>query len=158
MTDVLPSPCSRRPDALRCRSVQGPDELATHHRIRRAVFVQEQRLFDGDDRDSHDDDAQVVHVLGFVDDEPAGTVRLYPLSDGVWKGDRLAVLPEHRHAGIGAPLVRTAVATAAAAGGRRMDATVQAVNTTFFVHLGWTPVGEPADYLGVLHQDMTIAL
>jgi putative N-acetyltransferase (TIGR04045 family) len=128
-----------------------------HHQIRRHVFVEEQRLFPDDDRDVHDDDPATVHVLGLVGGQPAGTVRLYPLSDERWKGDRLAVLAEHRRSGIGAPLVRLAVAIAAERGGGRMDAAVQAVNTDFFVGLGWTPVGEPVDYLGVPHQSMTIA-
>jgi hypothetical protein len=39
-----------------------------------------------------------------------------------------------------------------------MEAQVQAPNVRFFVHLGWSPVGEPADHVGVLHQRMTIPL
>lgn len=155
--DVLPS--RSRPVTTRaCRPARHADELALHHRIRRQVFVEEQRLFALDDRDEHDDDPAAVHVLGLVDGTPAGTVRLYPLAGALWKGDRLAVLPEQRHAGIGGPLVRYAVTTAAERGGDRMDATVQAVNTAFFVGLGWTPVGPPVLHLGVPHQSMTIAL
>jgi putative N-acetyltransferase (TIGR04045 family) len=165
--DVLRSR-SRSADLRTCRSVEGPAELALHHRIRRLVFVEEQGLFDRDDRDERDDDPRTVHVLGLVDGLPAGTVRLYPLEPpgpvghprdgGLWKGDRLAVLPDQRRSGIGGPLVRFAVATATATGGSRMDATVQAGNTTFFLGLGWTAVGGPYDHLGVPHQSMTIAL
>ena len=40
-------------------------------------------------------------------------MRLYPLDEAaLWKGDRLAVLPEARPARSGAPLVRFAVETA----------------------------------------------
>jgi putative N-acetyltransferase (TIGR04045 family) len=145
-------------ETLACRPVHGPVELATHHEIRRAVFVAEQGLFATDDRDEHDGDPATVHVLGFVHGEPAGTVRLYPLGGTLWKGDRLAVLPEHRRSHIGGPLVHLAVALAGDRGGSRMNAQVQAPNVRFFVHLGWSPVGEPADHLGVLHQRMTIAL
>lgn len=156
MKDVLPS---RSPSASTrtCRPVRDADELALHHRIRRQVFVEEQGLFDLDDRDAHDDEAATVHVLGTVDGVAAGTVRLYPLAGTLWKGDRLAVLRDQRHSGIGGPLVRFAVATAAERGGRRMDATVQAVNTSFFEGLGWTRVGGPVNHLGVPHQSMTIA-
>jgi putative N-acetyltransferase (TIGR04045 family) len=134
-------------------------ELVEHLRIRRVVFVSEQRLFAEDDRDSYDDAAGTVHVLGFVDGVPAGAVRLYPLgASGRWKGDRLAVLPEYRHAGIGGPLVRHAVATAGALGGARMLAQIQDRNTTFFRRLGWSPLGEPADHLGVPHRWMAIEL
>ena len=158
MKGVLPSRFSLDVDPLACRPVAGPTELATHYRIRHAVFVTEQQLFSPDDRDRHDDELATVHVLGFVNTVAAGTVRLYPLGEGRWKGDRLAVLPGHRRSGIGGPLVRLAVATAGQRGGRQMDATVQAVHTAFFLSLGWTPIGSPAAHLGVPHQSMTIVL
>lgn len=143
---------------LVCRQVRGPDELAAHHRIRYAVFVTEQGLFPHDDRDGHDRDAGTVHVLGLDDGVPAGTVRLYPLGGRRWKGDRLAVLPEHRRSGLGPPLVRYAVATAGALGGTVMVAQIQLGNVRFFRSLGWAAVGDAADYLGLVHQQMSIAL
>ena len=157
MKAVQPSRCSPA-DALLCRPVDGAAELGEHHRIRRAVFVTEQGLFPVDDRDGHDADPATVHVLGLVAGRAAGTVRLYPLGAGVWKGDRLAVLPEHRRSGIGGPLVRLAVATSGARGGTRMDALVQAVNTPFFLGLGWSCAGEVVEHLGVWHQPMSIVL
>ena len=157
MTDVAPSPFSPAPEHLDCHPVTGSVELAAHHAVRRAVFVDEQALF-VDDRDEHDRDPSTVHLLGLVDGEPAGTVRLYPAGGTRWKGDRLAVLRAHRRAGLGGPLVRLAVWTATARGGTRMDAMVQAVNASFFVDLGWTPVGGEVEHVGVPHQAMTIAL
>ena len=141
-----------------CRPVLGAAELAEHLRIRHAVFVEEQALFDGTDQDAYDDDLATVHVLGFVDGLPAGTVRLYPLDGGLWHGDRLAVLPEARRSRIGGRLVRLAVATAGQRGGTRMQARVQLPNVAFFVHLGWTPTAPPADHLGMPHQWMSIPL
>lgn len=155
------SPLSSAPDTVgfACRPAEGPVELATHHDIRRTVFVTEQGLFARDDRDSHDLDAATIHVLGLDDGVSAGTVRLYPLGDALWKGDRLAVLPEHRRSGgLGAALVRYAVATAGALGGTRMEAQVQVANVRFFQALGWVTLGAPADYLGLVHQKMSIAL
>lgn len=163
MTDVLPSRCSPAREAaalpLECRPVHDSAELAEHHRIRRAVFVHEQRLFRDDDADPYDASPSTLHVLGLVDGVPVGTVRLYPVGeDGWWKGDRLAVLLEHRRSQIGRPLVRLAVRLAGARGGSRMTASVQAANTGFFATLGWTPVGEQFDLLGAPHQTMTIRL
>jgi putative N-acetyltransferase (TIGR04045 family) len=166
---VVRSRSSSAPDAsvsplqaesnLFCRAVESRAELAEHHRIRREVFVDEQHIFTGDDADSCDDAIGTLHVLGFVDGVAGGTVRLYPLAaPGLWKGDRLAVLPEHRHSGIAARLVRHAVSTAASLGGTRMVAQVQAQNTPFFVHLGWSPLSEAQDYLGVPHQWLSIGL
>ena len=162
--DVLVSRSSSPPErpseapAQVCRPVGTPAERAEHARIRREVFVVEQGLFAADDADEHDDDAATVHVLGLVGGQPAGTVRLYPLADGLWKGDRLAVRRAHRRSGIGAPLVRFAVAHAGACGGTRMVASVQAVNCTFFVRLGWTATGDVFDLLGMPHQAMSISL
>ena len=143
--------------ALECRSVTAPAELAAYFALRRQVFVDEQGLF-VDDRDDHDEDPATVSVLGFVDGVPAGTVRLYPIGGALWKGDRLAVCPDARRAGLGAPLVRYAVSTAQSLAGRQMNANVQLPNVSFFRRLGWTIVGDPALYVGRLHQAMTIVL
>lgn len=132
-------------------------DLAAHHLVRHEVFVAEQRIFAGSDRDARDDDPATRHVLGLVDGRPAGTVRLYPLAGGWWQGDRLAVLAPFRTSGLGAPLVRFAVATAGALGGTRMLARVQAANELFFVRLGWTGLGGE-DYVGHPHVRMEIPL
>lgn len=142
-----------------CRVALGAADIAAHHAVRRAVFVTEQRLFTGSDEDARDLDPRTVQVVGLVAAEVVGAVRLYPLDDGaLWKGDRLAVLPDHRAGRLGAALVRFAVATAACRGGARMVATVQQPNETFFRRLGWSRRGEPADYLGVPHVSMDIPL
>jgi putative N-acetyltransferase (TIGR04045 family) len=132
-------------------------ELAAHHEVRREVFVREQGIFAGDDRDGWDEDA--VKVVACLGGRVLGAVRLYPLDEaGLWKGDRLAVLPEGRRLRIGAPLVRFAVATAGARGGTRMIALIQARNVPFFRQLGWSALGDETDYRGATHQEMTIAL
>jgi len=133
--------------------------------------VVEQRLFrsgdggrpgagqPGSDRDDRDDDPATIHVIGLADGVIGGTVRLYPLGPrGRWKGDRLAVLPEHRRHGLGAPLVRFAVATAAALGGQQMEAYIQPANVRFFEWLGWRPAGGIVEYAGIDHQRMVIRL
>src|SRR5690606_13405674 len=126
---------------------------------REAVFVREQAIFGDTDRDEHDDDPHTLHVLGFVGDEPAGTVRLYPI-DGteLWKGDRLAVLEQYRRKQLGRPLVQFAVRTAAERGGRQMLAYIQPPNVAFFQHLGWRRDGEILQYCGRPHQPMLIDL
>ncbi|MCE3552705.1 GNAT family N-acetyltransferase [Pseudonocardia sp. RS11V-5] len=146
-----------------CRIARTDADRDLHHRVRRAVFVQEQGLFRRSDRDPLDESEDVVHVLGLVDGVAAGAVRLYPCRekdprDGLWKGDRLAVLPGRRAGHLGAALVRFAVSTAGALGGQRMRALVQAPNEVFFHRLGWTSTGGPVDYLGVPHVRMEIAL
>jgi putative N-acetyltransferase (TIGR04045 family) len=137
-----------------------PVQLAAHHRIRNEVFVREQALFEDSDTDVHDGSPDTIRVLGMCGSAPAGAVRLYPLDvpAGVWQGDRLAVLPPFRTRGLGGPLVRFAVATAGAMGGRLMLAHVQLDNVTFFRRLGWAVDGATETYVGVPHQRMTIGL
>jgi putative N-acetyltransferase (TIGR04045 family) len=146
--------------AASCRVATEPAELAEHYALRHRVFVVEQGIFEADDRDRHDDDAGTLHVVGLVDGAVGGAVRLYPLdaAGDLWKGDRLAVLPEHRACRLGARLVRFAVATAGQRGGRRMIAHIQLPNVRFFEHLGWHREGAPAPFHGVEHSLMAIGL
>ena len=109
----------------------------------------------------HDDDPATIHVIGRADETICGTVRLYPLgpdNGGRWKGDRLAVLASYRHLGLGAPLVRFAVSSAARLGGREMEAFIQPANIAFFRWLGWRRTGDLVDYAGLPHQRMLIDL
>jgi putative N-acetyltransferase (TIGR04045 family) len=136
------------------------EELDGHFAVRRAVFVDEQGLFAGDDRDEHDDDPRTLHAVGTVGGVTGGAVRLYPLDAGArgWKGDRLAVLPALRRGLLGAALVRFAVRTAGELGGRRMVAMIQLPNVPFFEGLGWRARGSVEPYHGVDHQPMEIQL
>jgi putative N-acetyltransferase (TIGR04045 family) len=139
------------------RVARGDADLAAHHRVRHAVFVEEQGIFPEHDHDEWDGHA--VKVIASVGPLVLGAVRLYPLDEaGLWKGDRLAVLPEGRRLRVGAPLVRFAVATAGEMGGCRMIALIQRRNVPFFRHLGWTAQGEEAEYRGATHQAMSIPL
>lgn len=134
------------------------EDLAAHFRVRHAVFVEEQGIFDGTDRDRWDELA--VHLVAVQGPEVVGAVRLYPLDEaGLWQGDRLAVVTDARRSmRAGAPLVRTAVAEAGRRGGHTMIANIQERNVPFFLHLGWHRVGLLAPYHGLSHQRMAIAL
>ena len=144
--------------ALVCRLVEGADELAAHHAVRHQVFVVDQRLFVGNDRDERDLHPDTLHVVGMDDGTVVGAVRLYPLVNGYWQGDRLAVLQAARVRHLGALLVRFAVQAAGERGGHTMVARIQLPNVHFFEHLGWHADGPPGPYHGVMHQPMAIPL
>lgn len=148
----------RRP--IECFPATTAAALDWHHGIRHEVFVEEQGLFHPSDVDDHDGDPEVIRVLGLCESVPAGTVRLFPLdpAGARWQGDRLAVLPKFRALGVGKPLVRFAVATAAALGGGEMVAHIQLANVAFFQQIGWGKAGEVEIYVGVPHQPMSIGL
>lgn len=162
---AAPAPAERAA-RLACRPARTEAERAAHFAIRHQVFVVEQGLFGGAagepgcDADAHDADPRTIHVIGFADGVICGAVRLYPLASpaGRWKGDRLAVLTGRRRHGLGAPLVRFAVAEAARRGGREMEAYVQPANVRFFEWLGWRRIGALVEYAGIDHQRMLIPL
>jgi len=154
------APIEAAVEAPSCRVARSVEERAAHFAVRREVFVVEQRLFSPDDRDEFDDDPSTLHAIGVAGGLAGGAVRLYPLEDDglQWKGDRLAVLPAHRHGALGAALVRFAVATAGSLGGQRMVAMIQLPNVPFFRLLGWRESAAVRAYHGVAHQPMEIAL
>jgi putative N-acetyltransferase (TIGR04045 family) len=154
---------SRLPDhreaALVCALAGDPVALDGHFAIRRQVFVEAQRIFEHDDRDARDDDPATRHAVGWAGAHVVGAVRFYPLDgDGLWKGDRLAVLPAERTTHLGAMLVRFAVRTAGELGGRLMIAQIQVPNVRFFERLGWSCEGDAGPMFGVTHQPMSIRL
>ena len=153
----LPTVAPPRPDVLvrLCRSER---QRAAHFAVRRAVFVDEQAMFAGDDRDERDVRVTTLHAIGITGGRVSGAVRLYPLRDGDWKGDRLAVVPEARHGALGARLVRFAVAAAGARAGARMVAMIQLPNVAFFESLGWQRDGATVAFHGRPHQPMAIPL
>jgi putative N-acetyltransferase (TIGR04045 family) len=134
--------------------------LAAYHRLRARVFVAEQGLFTGHDRDGRDADSRTVVLVArerAVGGRVVGGVRLGPPDDGPdlgwWVGGRLAVDPAARAYGVGPALVRAACARAEAEGALRFDATVQARNVRLFVRLGWRPV-RPVTVAGAPHMLM----
>ena len=141
------------------RAARTLPEVRQAAEIRRAVFVEEQGLFDGSDRDLRDDDPATIHLIALVDGQVAGTVRIYRLdAPGAWLGDRLAVGAPFRVLQLGAGLVRLAVRTAGARGGDIMHAHIQLPNVAFFERLGWQASGPTEDYVGTPHQPMSIDL
>jgi putative N-acetyltransferase (TIGR04045 family) len=164
---VVISPFSKHAEALlshgdghslTCRVASSPEELAIHMEIRDQIFVAEQQFFRETDRDDHDTNPSTIHVLGLYGPVAGGAVRLYPLEEsGLWKGDRLAVLPHFRKL-MGAKLVRFAVHIAGERGGDLMIAHVQPQNVRFFMHLGWHPEGELMEFHAHPHQLMAIPL
>lgn len=162
---IVSSPSSSSADhsgaelGLACHVATTAEDLSVHHEIRHAVFVEEQGIFRGSDRDQRDDDPATIKVLGVGGGIAGGAVRLYPLDrPGLWRGDRLAVLPAFRRHGLGPPLVRFAVRIAGERGGELMDAFIQPQNVAFFRKLGWRSEGDLEDHVGLPHQRMVIEL
>ncbi len=138
---------------LNCHIARTPEEMDRAFSIRQEVFVKEQALFTGSDIDENDPCS--THLVCEQDGRVIGTVRVYPVNgDGHWVGGRLAVEKGHRSYHAGALLVREAMKRVKRHGCRKFTAQIQMRNVSFFIRLGWRPVGAPALHLGALHQAM----
>ena len=155
------APASRR---VECHVARSAEEVAAHFAVRHAVFVEEQGLFEGSDRDEHDEGA--IHIVAMFRERGAselavvGAVRCYEEEPGIWFGGRLAVLDAYRRRGgaIGSALVRRAEEAMVEREVEHFLAYIQTQNVRFFQRLGWWTVGEPMDLCGAPHQVMEASL
>jgi putative N-acetyltransferase (TIGR04045 family) len=141
-------PTTFAPCEFRVKWADGGWEINEARRLRRAVFCDEQHVFDGDDLDATDAHAQPLVALSCVGGMPeqvVGTVRIHRdvEGDGVWWGSRLAVHARLRkHGRIGATLIRLAVCSANARGCSVFLAHVQRQNQALFEALHWRALRE----------------
>ena len=164
------------PSDFVCKVANTADELAAFWRLRKAVFCDEQHLFDYDDRDEYDLTMIPIVcrslILG-MPDRVVGVVRIDQREPDIWWGSRLAVDPEFRQIelvsssvaqrnrlpaywasrSIGAGLIFKAVSEAHGLGCRRFLANVQPQHATFFEHLHWNRIAE-VDFHGRPHVQM----
>jgi putative N-acetyltransferase (TIGR04045 family) len=138
---ALAPPPAYAPTAFRIKWADSAWEVQQARALRRAVFVDEQKVFDGDDVDAVDAHAQTivaVSALAGMPDQVVGTVRIHEHDDGLWWGSRLAVRAGLRHHGrIGSTLITLAVRSAHARGCRVFLAHVQVQNVVLFQKLRW---------------------
>jgi putative N-acetyltransferase (TIGR04045 family) len=114
--------------------------------LRRAVFCEEQGVFEGDDRDAVDQTAIPLVAIACVAGQPdqvVGTVRIHNPEPGLWWGSRLAVAADYRKQGqLGAALIRLAVTSAHARDCHTFLAQVQQRNVPLFRRLHWHSLEE----------------
>ena len=129
--------------------------------LRQRVFVEEQAIFRGHDRDEIDLIATHLAALSTYAHEAdcvVGTVRIHEAAPGLWWGSRLAVDREFRQIGrLGAELIRLAVRTAQTRGCHTFLAHVQKQNEPLFRRLHWKSLEEITLH-GVVHVRMQVDL
>jgi len=132
------------------------DDIAACHALRRTVFIEEQGVSEADELDGRDGEA--LHLLATVDGIPVGTARLF-IGGKIGKIGRVCVLPGRRGTGLGAALIRAALAVLRARPGlttARLGSQVHAVG--FYEKLGFIAHGPVYDDAGIDHRDMDYPL
>lgn len=122
-------------------------------RVRRTVFIEEQRIAERDEWDELD--PVIPHVLAF--EQPAsakrdavGTGRLEPTG----KIGRVAVLPSCRGTGAGIAVMRRLLELAAERGFTEVYLNAQVSAAGFYQRLGFRADGPEFDEVGIPHQRM----
>jgi len=139
--------------------VSGEAELMQALAIREVVFIEEQHVPEGIERDA--EDARAFHVLAFQGGHAIGTGRLVTLAgppsgdSGTWgQIGRMAVLSAHRKARVGSQLLAALEAEARrqTLTGILMHAQLYAIG--FYRHHGYEPVGPVFEEAGIDHVEM----
>lgn len=125
--------------------------------VRRAVFIEEQRIDEREEWDAHD--PVVPHVIARVDGpagkrDLVGTGRLEPAG----KIARVAVLPQYRGTGAGEAIVLRLLDLAAERGHHEVYLNAQASARGFYERLGFRVDGPEFDEVGIPHQRMRRAV
>lgn len=131
-------------------------DIALSRQLRRVVFIEEQGVSEADEVDDLDDVA--LHLLALRDGVAVGSARLL-IQGEIGKIGRVCVLAEARGAGIGAALIKAAVARLRGIEGvtqAKLGAQIHALG--FYQALGFQAFGPVYDDAGIDHRDMVFVL
>ena len=122
--------------------------------VRSAVFIEEQGIAHDEEWDALDADA--VHAVVFNRlGVPVGTGRLLREPQaGTARIGRMAVDRTLRGAGVGRQVIEALQQAAAGRGDRRVVLSAQRSAEGFYRRLGYAPVGQPYDEVGIPHIGM----
>lgn len=125
--------------------------------VRTEVFIQEQGIDREDEWDAAD--AVSVHAVAYNRlGQPVATGRLLPAEQGVSKIGRMAVHRVLRGTGVGRQILQTLMDAARERGDHAVRLSAQRTAEGFYRRLGYVPMGEPYDEVGIPHLLMEIRL
>lgn len=133
------------------RRVSLPRELKKAFDIRLRVFVREQGVPAAIELDH--DDQRAVHFLAISNGRAVGTARMVMRGNRAKIG-RMAVLKFYRRKGVGAALLRRAMAAAKREGASKIYLHAQVPVIGFYEKLGFRCVGPVFDEAGIAHRKM----
>jgi predicted GNAT family N-acyltransferase len=139
--------------------VRDEAELMQALAIREVVFIEEQHVPEGIERDA--EDARAFHVLAFLGGHAIGTGRLVALpaspagETGAWgQVGRMAVLQSHRQARVGTLLLAALEAEARRQTMRGILMHAQLYAMGFYRRHAYEPVGPVFEEAGIDHVEM----
>ena len=147
------------PQPVTVAQIKTEAELWQALAIREVVFIEEQHVPEGIERDA--EDAKAYHVLAFQGGHAIGTGRLVMLPEpppgetGTWAQiGRMAVLKAHRKARVGGLLLTALEDEARRREVRGIMLHAQVYTLEFYKKQGYEPMGPVFQEAGIEHQEM----
>jgi len=134
---------------INIRVADWADDKAALEKIRRAVFINEQKVPEELEWDEYD--LSSTHFLVTINDNPVAVARLKP--DG--QIGRMAVLREYRHQGIGRKLLQYVLQNAARQKLQQLYLHAQVDAVAFYEKQGFTAYGDVFYEAEIAHRAMS---
>lgn len=140
-------------NAVQVKQISSPEAKKRAYAIRIRVFVREQNVPAEIEIDR--DDRRAVHFLALACGRAVGTARLV-IKRGSAKIGRMAVLKSYRRTGVGAKLLKRAIAAAKKLGARKIYLHAQVPVIGFYERFGFRCVGPVFEEAGIAHRKMVL--
>lgn len=133
--------------------IPGTQNLDEPFAIRREVFLEEQNIPEEEEFDEFD--AQALHLIVYVDEQPAATGRIW--HDGhTFRIGRLAVLKTFRGQKIGDLALRLLLFKAFSSGAEAVEISAQTYIVPLYKKFGFKEYGEEYVEAGIAHIAMKV--
>ncbi|WP_449622516.1 GNAT family N-acetyltransferase [Robertmurraya sp. Marseille-Q9965] len=136
---------------MKLKLVTDEQELKEAYRIRKIVFVDEQKVPEEEEIDHLE--AESTHFLLWNDHEPIGAGR-FRIVDGYGKVERICVLQEKRKGGAGKVIMDGIEEHAKSRGLKKLKLNAQTHAIPFYSKLGYEVVSEEFLDAGIPHKTM----
>jgi predicted GNAT family N-acyltransferase len=133
--------------------IPGTEDISEPRAIRREVFIGEQNVSEDEEYDGLDDTA--LHLIVYVDEEPAATGRIWHDGAGFRIG-RLAVRKRFRGQKIGDLALRLLIYKAFASGAQTIHINAQTYIMPLYRKFGFREHGEEFMEAGIPHWAMKV--
>ena len=133
--------------------IPGTEDISEPFAIRKEVFVEEQSISEEEEFDDYD--AQALHLIVYVDEQPAATGRIW--HDGrAFHIGRLAVLKQFRGQKIGDLALRLLLYKTFSSGAQVVEISAQTYIVPLYKKFGFKEYGEEYIEAGIPHIAMKV--
>jgi len=133
--------------------IPGSEDLSEPFAVRREVFVEEQKIDKAEEYDAFD--AQALHLMVYVDEQPAATGRIWHDGSGFRIG-RLAVRKPYRGQKVGDLALRLLLFKAFSSGAESLTISAQTYIAGLYQKFGFRAFGEEYIEAGIPHITMRV--